>query len=107
MQEYRFRAWLNKQEKRGGGPYAASTVRTYVRDAKRVEEHYEDLDDLYARDRLARVLQQLQYSAEDARRNAPNPSRIPMSPTRRSDYRSLSGYRNAVTRYREFLRSGH
>ena len=76
-----------------------STVKTYISDAKRVEKHYGDLDELYAKDHLAGVLRELKYSADDERRNAPNPSRIPINPT------SLSGYRTAVTKYREYRKS--
>ena len=90
MQTDIFRAWLEQR------PIKKSTVRTYVTDAKRIECCYEDLDALYAKDRLAEVLESLQYSAGDARRNAPNPSKIPIKPT------SLSGYRTAAKQYRDF-----
>ena len=90
MQISSYRAWL---EQRG---LKKSSVDTYVTDAKRVEHHYGDLDELYSTDRLAGVLRELEYSAEDARRNAPNPSKIPIGP------KNLSAYRSTVTRYREF-----
>ena len=47
-------------------------------------------------DHLAAVLQELRYSADDERRNAPNPSKIPTAP------KNLSSYRAAVNRYREY-----
>ena len=75
MQEIGYRAYLERDDLK------QSTVNTYISDAKRVEEYYGDLDNLYAKDRLAGVLGELRYSADDARRNAPNPSRIPINPT--------------------------
>ena len=54
MQTDSFRSWL---QPRGLAP---STVSTYISDAKRVERHYGDLDELYAKNRLAGVLQELQ-----------------------------------------------
>ena len=91
MQTSGYRAWL---EQRG---VAKSTGDTYVSDAKRVERYYGDLDELYSKDRLAGVLQELRYSADDARTTAPNPSKIPIP-----NPKSLAGYRSTVTRYREY-----
>ena len=90
MQTSGYRAWL---ERRG---IAKSSVDTYVTDAKRVERYYGDLDELYSKDRFAGVLEELRYSADDARTDAPNPSKIPINP------KSLSSYRSTVARYREF-----
>ena len=96
MQTSSYRAWL---EQRG---LAKSSADTYVSDAKRVERHYGDLDEIYAKDCLAGVLQELQYSAGDARRNAPNPSKIPIDA---NPYKGLASYRATVTRYREYRES--
>ena len=85
-----YRAWLEQRDLSQAG------VSNCISDTKRVEKHYGDLDELYAEDRLAGVLQQLRYSADDARRNAPNPSKIPTDP------KNLSSYRAAVNRYREY-----
>lgn len=93
MQTDTYKAWL---EQRG---LAQSSADTYISDAKRVERHYGDLDELYANDRLAGVLQELQYSATDKRTSAPNPSKIPIEG---NPYNGLAGYRSTVTRYREF-----
>ena len=46
---------------------------------KRVERYYGDLDDLYVKDRLNRVLHDLAYSSDDQRQGVPNPSLIPFS----------------------------
>ena len=93
MQTTGYRSWL---QERG---LAQSSADTYVSDARRVENHYGDLDDLYATDGLAGVLQDLQYSADDARRNAPNPSKIPIEG---NPYNGLASYRSTVNRYREY-----
>ena len=93
MQTSSYRTWL---EQRGLGK---SSVDTYVSDAKRVERHYGDLDELYSMDRLAGVLEELRYSADDARTNAPNPSKIPIDG---NPYKGLASYRSTVTRYREY-----
>ena len=90
MQSVSFRAWLQRR------PTVLGTVRTYLADAARVEAHYGDLDRHYAADRLASVLAALTYSAADARRGAPSPSTTPAAPT------SLSAYKAAATRYREY-----
>ena len=90
MQTDRFRAWLERRD------IKPSTVKTYVADAERVERYHGDLDAQYSKDRLARVIAALRYSAEDARRNTPSPSTIPINP------KSLSPYKTAVTQYREY-----
>lgn len=93
MREESYRAWLKH---RG---LAESSVGTYVIDGKRVEKYYTDLDALYDEDRLAGLLEELRYSAEDRRNNAPNPSKIPI---KGNPYHSLGGYRSTVTRYCEY-----
>lgn len=93
MREESYRAWL---ERRG---LAESSVGTYVTDGRRVEKYYKDLDELYDEDRLAGLLRELRYSAEDRRNNAPNRSKIPI---KGNPHDSLGGYRSTVTRYREY-----
>ena len=78
MQERKFRAWLDKQEKRGGGPYNPDTIGQYVSDAKAVEEVVEkvygrNLDELYAKDCLAEVLHELEGVAKARKSDGPNP----------------------------------
>lgn len=90
MQTDRFRAWLVRR------PIKSSTVRTYVTDDKRIECCYGDLDTLYENDRLAAVIESLEYSAEDARKNAPNPSKI------QTTLAALSGYNTAAKQYRDY-----
>ena len=91
MQESRFRAWLEKQEKRRGGPYNPDTIGQYVSDAKAVKEAVEkiygrNLDELYAKDCLAEVLQELECVAKSRKSDGPNPYGL-----------YGSGYRTAVT----------
>ena len=88
-----YRAWLERREP----PLKPNTVRTLVTDARRVEKHYGDLDELHAQDRLAGLEQELRYSAADARSKAPNPSRIPVP-----NPMSLSPYRTTIRKYREY-----
>ena len=92
MQESKFRDWLKRQDKQGGGPYASSTVQTYIRDAKRVEKAYSgNLDELYAEDCLAEVLQELECVKKARKSNGSN----------RYDLYG-PGYLAAVGKYREF-----
>ena len=88
-----YRAWLER------GNLAASSIGTLVSDARRVDKHYGDLDGLYDEDRLEGVLREFQYSAEDKRRNAPNPSRLPIDGDL---HETLPAYRNTVRKYRKF-----
>ncbi len=80
-----YRAWLEQREP----SLKLKTVKTLITDAKRVEKNYGDLDELYGKDRPAGVLRELRYSADDARRKAPNPSKIPVP-----NPMSLSSLRN-------------
>ena len=89
-----FRAWLEQSG------LERSTVDTYVSDAKRVEKHYGDLDEVYSKDRLENVLRELRYSAEDRRKNAPNPSKLPIDGELS---KTLPSYGVAVRKYREYL----
>ena len=103
MKKTGFGKWLETQEKRGGGPYAQLSIKRFIRDAERVDEHYGDLDELVKdKDHLDEVLGELKYTAEDVRRNAPNPSRIHINPRKRKGYQSLNDYGQAVRKYREF-----
>ena len=93
MQTDSYRSWLVQ---RG---LVQSSVSTRISDTKRVERHYGDLDELYAKNGLAGVLQELQYSADDKRRNATNPSKLSITGDL---YNSLASYKAAVTLYCEY-----
>ncbi len=88
-----YRQWLEDQK------YAANTIVAQMHRAGRVEEHYGSLDEHYANDRLASLVESLRYSTDDARRKRPNPSKIPFDGDVRNN---LASYRNAVERYRRF-----
>jgi endonuclease len=66
-----YRQWLEEQK------YAANTIVAQMHRASRVEECHGDLDEHYTKDRMAGLIEALRYSTEDARRNRPNPSKIP------------------------------
>lgn len=93
MQSSGYRAWLKQRD------LAQSSIGTYVSDARRVEKHYGDLDELYAKDRLSGVLHALQYSADDERRNVPNPSKIRIEG---NIYKNLGAYRATISKYRDY-----
>ena len=99
MQIESFRAWL---EQRG---LSQSSATARISNVTRVEAHYGDLDGHYAKDyakdRLARILRQLQYTADDERRNAPNPSKIPIDGNLRNGLATLKQAINLYSEYRE------
>ena len=75
------------------------TITAQMHRAGRVEEHHGDLDEHYANDRMASLIEALTYSTNDKRHNRPNPSRIPID----GDIcNNLASYRDAVKRYRKF-----
>ena len=88
-----YRRWLEQQK------YEAGTVDIQVYRAERVEKHHGNLDEHYAGDRMASLIGTLRYSADDKRRNRPNPSKIPIDGDILSN---LASYRNAIERYRKF-----
>jgi endonuclease len=89
--------WLEQQK------YDASTVKVQIYRVARVEEHHGDLDEHYASDRMASLIETLSYSTDDGRQNRPNPSKIPFEGDIRNN---LASYRNAVERYRKFRDAG-
>src|SRR5262245_47219170 len=88
-----YRRWLEEQK------YAANTIVAQLHRAGRVEECHGDLDEHYATDRMASLIEALRYSTDDAPRGRPNPSKIPFDGNIRNN---LASYRNAVERYRRF-----
>ena len=90
-----YKNWLEQQG------YATGTVQTQMHRAGRVEECYGNLDEHYDSDQLRRVIDELNYSTDDERKNKPNPSKIPFNGNTRNN---LASYRNAVERYCKFRR---
>ncbi len=91
--EAAYREWLEEQK------YDVGTINAQMYRASRVEEHHGNLDELYANDRLASLIDSLRYSTDDKRHSRPNPSKIPFEGDIRNN---LASYRNAVERYRKF-----
>ncbi len=88
-----YRQWLELQK------YQANTVNAQMYRAGRVEEHHGNLDEHYATDRMASLVETLSYSKDDQRRNRPNPTKIPIEG---DIFKNLVSYRDAVKRYRKF-----
>jgi hypothetical protein len=88
-----YRRWLEEQK------YDAGTINAQMYRASRVEEHHGNLDEHYANDHFASLINSLRYSTGDRRHNRPNPSKIPFEGDIRNN---LASYRNAVERYRKF-----
>lgn len=91
-----YQQWLERQK------YQPGTINTQIYRAERVEQHHGSLDEHYSKDRMADLIETLNYSADDQRRNRPNPSKIPFEGDALSN---LASYRDAVKRYRKFLDS--
>ena len=92
-----YRQWLEQQK------YQAGTITAQMHRAGRVEEFHGDLDEHFAKDHMAGLVETLTYSTDDKRHNRPNPSKIPFDGDIRSN---LASYRDAVKRYRKFRDSG-
>ena len=94
MQNERYREWLAAQN------YQQGTIAAQMHRALRVQEHYGDLDELYAEDGLTGLINELRYSRQDQRNNRPNETRIPFDG---DAYNNLASYRDAIRRYKRFL----
>jgi hypothetical protein len=92
-----YKGWLEEQK------YDPGTITAQLHRAGRVEDCYGSLDDHFAKGTLQAIIDELNYSAEDERRNKPNPSKIPFKGNIRNN---LASYKNAVVRYRKFLTGG-
>ncbi len=86
--------WLVEQK------YAENTQAAQLHRVKKVEESYGDLDDRFKNGTYQDVINDLQYSASDEKRDRPNPSRIKFDGNIRNN---LQSYKNAVVRYQKFL----
>ncbi len=97
MKKTEYERWLQDQK------YQANTITAQLHRAGRVEECYGDLDEHFKTDQLASIISELTYTAEDKRRNRPNPTKIPFQG---DPYSNLASYRDALKRYRNFKLSG-
>ncbi len=92
-----YRRWLQSRD------YGANTISTQCSHASKVEQAYGDLDEAYARDRMDGILASLRFSSADARRGAPNPSKLQIGGDL---YKALASFRTAVGLYRRFRDEG-
>ena len=56
MNELGFRRWLRKRNQRGHRSLKEISIETYITDARRVESHYGNFDQLFAEGRLEEAL---------------------------------------------------
>ena len=64
MKETDYRQWLESQD------YQEKTIAVQIYRVKRVEEFHRDLDEHYARDRMASVIEELRNIHRDDQRRA-------------------------------------
>src|SRR5690606_13295533 len=88
------RDWLEEQK------YSPGTITAQLHRVGRVEDLYGSLDDLISNGTFQDVIDELNYTTEDARANRPNPSKLIVDGNIRNN---LQSYKNAVLRYQRFL----
>jgi hypothetical protein len=76
-----------------------ATFRTKLSELRRVEAIYGNLDDLYDLDELSSLIDELTYTAQNARDNLPNPSKLVIDGDLRNN---LASYKSAVMKYARF-----
>jgi endonuclease NucS-like protein len=76
-----------------------STFRTKLSELRRIEKHYGDVDALYDTDELANLIEDLTYTAADARSGRDNPSKLVIDGDIRN---SLASYKSAAVKYARF-----
>jgi len=96
MREAEFRAWFEAND------YDAATIGTQLARAKRIEQSYGDLDELYRDGKLAGLKAELSYSSADERANRPNPAKFPVNGNIRN---SMASYCSTIEYYSKFCAS--
>lgn len=91
-----YKNWLIQQQ------YSGATQSAQLHRVSRIESLYGSLDDVIARNEIEKLIEELSYSAADARAGKPNPSKIPFDGDILSNLRS---YKDAVVRYSRFVSS--
>ena len=89
-----FRIWLKAQD------YSERTVSTQMSDMARIETAYGSIDDIIVQGGYEELFGAFIYSAEDERRNRPNPSKFTIEGNLRQN---LAGYKFSVALYKRFL----
>ena len=97
-----FAEWIAAQPQ-----YKDSTKRTFLSDARRIENKYGPICEHFDRDHLISLEREMIYSVEDRRNGRKNPSRldIRVGPNRDlgdSIYNNLRAGRSALNMYRQF-----
>jgi len=96
MREAEFRAWFEAND------YDAATIGTQLARAKRIEQSYGDLDELFRDGKLAALKAELSYSTADERANRPNPAKFPVNGNIRN---SMASYCSTIEYYSKFSAS--
>lgn len=93
MRDAEFKAWFE------ANGYDAATIGTQLTYARRLENSYGDLDDLYRDGKLAALKAELSYSSADERANRPNPAKFPVNGNIRN---SMASYCSTIEYYSKF-----
>ena len=88
-----YRRWLERQTTN------TRVIADQMARVGRVEAHYGDVDDRYAQDRMAGLMETLSYSVDDERHNRPNTTSISIDGNIRNGLASL---RAAIKKYKTF-----
>jgi hypothetical protein len=97
LREQAFKAWLAERYPK------PSVAASYLAYARRIEEAYGDLDELFDRDRLAATIADMEYSSADTRASKPDPSRLGIVGP---PYNQLSNFRTGARTYCLFRDEG-
>ncbi len=92
-----YKNWLAERN------YQENTQTAQLHRVKKVEEYYGDMDEHYAHGTFDEIIDSLQYSMDDERRNKANPSKIIFDGNIR---KNLQSYKSAIMLYRAFLEDG-
>lgn len=93
MREAEFQAWFEAND------YDAATIGTQLARAKRIEQHYGDLDALFVDGKLPALRKDLFYSAEDERTGRPNPAKFQVKGNIRQ---AMASYCSTIDYYSKF-----
>ena len=92
MKAEAFRAWL-------AANYAPNAAATQMAQARKVENSYGDLDEIFDTGRTEQVAADLRYTAQDKRAGRPNPSKIPIGG---DIHDNLASYKSSLRCYAKF-----
>jgi endonuclease len=87
-----FRVWLKSN-------YTANSAATHYSQAKKVQESYGDLDDIFDSGLIESIAAELNYSSQDAKQGKPNPSKIPAG---NNLYANLASYKSSLRCYSKY-----